>query len=279
MRHPEKIERQVQCILQAGPLVGFVYAWSVVIDEEGWLVSAVCKWDVEGMIYRALICRNFISNASVPLISRACLDRVGGYSNQRDQGGQGCEDWDMVLRLAEHYEVRFVPAYLVAYRQVKASMSKSCKPMAKSYELLIEGIEQRHPEIPAKIYLWSKGGFYRYLAGISCQSGDRWHALHWAYKALSKDPMMIWSPQMVNLIVRSLLGIAGKSVTSTRRNCAQLNFEQKSSFKDQWKNILSEIEKDIPIRKDAKFESNPWKLRNPYDRICVRRWRQVTKLQ
>jgi hypothetical protein len=158
-------------------------------------------------------------------------------------------------------------------------MSKNCKLMAKSYELLIEDIEQRHPEIPAKIYLWSKAGFYRYLAGISCQTGDPWHALHLAHKALSKDPAMIFSPQMVKLIVRILLGIAGKSVTSRLRHGAQLNFEQKSSFRNQWKHILSEVEKVNTRSKGAKSKSIPWKRRNPYDRICVQRWQQVTKFQ
>jgi glycosyltransferase involved in cell wall biosynthesis len=103
--------------------------------------------------------------------------------------------------------------------------------------------------------------------------------LHLACKAISKDLAMIFSPQMVKLMVRIFLGIAGKSVTSRLRYGAQLNFEQKSSFRNQWKCILSEIEKDNTRSKGAKSKSIPWKRSNPYDRICVQRWQQVTKFR
>lgn len=53
---------------------------------------------------------NFIGNGSVPLIRRACLEQVGGYNSQlREQGGQGCEDWELALRIAEYHKIRVAP--------------------------------------------------------------------------------------------------------------------------------------------------------------------------
>lgn len=121
---PPKIERQVACLEQAGPDAALVYTWWVSIDEEGRIKGTAPQWNFEGDVLEALTYINFIGNASVPLMRRAAVEAVGGYDERlREQGGQGCEDWDLALRVAERYQVRVVPAYLSAYCGVRDSMS------------------------------------------------------------------------------------------------------------------------------------------------------------
>lgn len=141
--YPQKPEKQMQCFLEADESVGLVYAWSVSIDEEGKIFwrSKTFQLDqinyVQGYVFTALVYSNFISNASVPLIRRACFE-PGGYNCQlKAQNAQGCEDWDLSLRIAELYQFIVVPEFLIGYRQVIGSMGSNCGTMEISYELVM----------------------------------------------------------------------------------------------------------------------------------------------
>lgn len=198
--HSEKIERQVACMLASGPPVGLVYTWWGLIDESGRIAVAAGCPEQEGEVFEALVQANFIGNASVPLIRRACLDRVGGYdAGMRARGGQGCEDWDLALRIAEHYEFRVVRDYLTAYRKVDQSMSTLCDAMERSYRLMIGPIRQRHPEVADALYRRSRSGFNGYLAQTSFIDGHHGEALRWALKAWRLDPaaLLNWRTAMV----------------------------------------------------------------------------------
>ena len=50
--YPQKIEKQVHCMLHADPSVGLVYAWSVHIDERGLLTGGFNASDIEGDVFR-----------------------------------------------------------------------------------------------------------------------------------------------------------------------------------------------------------------------------------
>lgn len=210
--YPEKLEKQVQCFLEADESVGLVYAWSVSIDEEGKIFwhSKTVKLDrinyVEGDVFTALVYSNFISNASVPLIRRTCLDRVGGYNDQlKAQNAQGCEDWDLSLRIAEFYQFRVVPEFLIGYRQVIGSMGSNCKAMERSYELVMAQVKQRHPEIIEAIYKWSKSNFYNYLIGKSCTCSDYSNILIYLIKLLTVDRAILLRYSLYRLFIRTIV--------------------------------------------------------------------------
>ena len=76
---PQKIEKQVRCMLHEGSSTGIVYAWSVHIDEGGLLMSGFNASDMEGDVFVASVMNNFIGNASAPLIRHVCFNQVGGY--------------------------------------------------------------------------------------------------------------------------------------------------------------------------------------------------------
>ena len=125
--YPHKIEKQVERILHASADIGLVYTWSAHIDEEGSL--------------------------------------TGGYNKSlRDRGAQGCEDWDIALRVAERYKFLVVPEFLVGYRQAFGSMSSLGIAMEHSYNLTAAYIKQNHPEIPRVVYKWSKAEFFLLLS-------------------------------------------------------------------------------------------------------------------
>lgn len=270
--YPQKLEKQVQCLLQAEPSVGLVYAWSVDIDEEGLLTGGFSAPILEGEVYTALVYGNFLGNASVPLIRHTCLDRVGYYNCQlKENNAQGCEDIDIYLRIAESYQFRVVPEFLIGYRKTNNSMSCNYTAMAKSYRLVLADVQQRHPEIPFIIYQWSTSNFYMYLAGESKRSGDHWSTLFWLYKALIVDPLNMLRFHIYKMSINSLLKLIAQLVTSvvSSEHRYAFQFNQRVSYKERVITI-SDINMKI-----SKPQPLPWK---PYDRVLLQRWNRVVQL-
>jgi glycosyltransferase involved in cell wall biosynthesis len=189
--YPENIEKLMKQMLLAGPTVGVVYAWSVVIDENDLLTEDFLSSRIEGDVYRKLVYKYFVGNASASLIRRSCFDKVGFYNAEfKKLNAQGCEDWDLHLRIAESYGFRVVPRFLIRYRRKAGNMSADFQGMARSHALVLKDVTRRHPEIHPRIYRWSFSCFYMHLAVSSVQSGDYRSALSWIYKAVAMDPVM-----------------------------------------------------------------------------------------
>src|SRR5581483_9668448 len=197
---PEKIEKQIRAFAESDLRVGLVYAWSVFLDRDGAIIDGCPIWEVEGEVYRALLYRNFIGNASVPLIRRSVLNEIGGYDeSMRAAGAQGCEDWDICLRIAERYEFRVVREYLVGYRIAAGSMSSDYTSMARGHALLLRRARERHPEIPRRVFRWSAGHFHLYLALKSFAERNAHGALEWLVGSLRLDPAILLSPRIYRI--------------------------------------------------------------------------------
>jgi glycosyltransferase involved in cell wall biosynthesis len=213
--HPQKIEKQVAFMLRSGPSLGLVYTWWVSIDEEGLPIYTSPKWRMEGQVYKTLLALNFIGNASVPLIRRECIERAGVYNAQwREHGGQGCEDWDFSLRIAEHYQFGVIPEHLVGYRSAKGSMALNFTTMKMSHELMLQNVQKSHPEIPQKFFSWSRSNFYIYLAGVSFKNRQYRAAFDWLFKAFWSEEVTPFSPWSFKLVLISLPKIAANLLTS-----------------------------------------------------------------
>ena len=186
--YPTNIEKQVQCFLRSSASVGVVYSWSVDIDEDDQPTGGFHASLVEGNVYLALICHNFLGNSSASLIRRTCFETTGSYSrNFLAQQAQGCEDWDLYLRFAERYEYRVVSEFLVGYRKVTSSMSSSYHTMAKSHALMLRSVRLKYPEVPSFFYQISSSSFYLYLARLSSQNKDFQNSLSWLRQAIKVD--------------------------------------------------------------------------------------------
>lgn len=269
--YPQKLEKQVQCMSQAEPSVGLVYAWTAHIDEKNLPTGVYDAYNLEGWVYTALVYSNFVGNASVPLISRTCLKQVGSYNCElKEHNAQGCEDWDLYLRIAECYQFRVVPELLIGYRQIISSMSCNHTSMEKSYHLVMTDVQQRHPEIPTTIYRWSSSFFYTYLLGKSLKSGNYWSTLVCLYKALKLDFAVFSNPGLYKVFFVSLLKLAAKPVLSLiwKDHRSWLQFRQR--FRSAHQAItISDINREI-----NKPQRLPWK---PYDRVLLQRWYRIVQ--
>ena len=171
--HPEKLARQVERWRTARLGTVLVYSWSVDIDQASQVLSRRLDLEFfEGDVYGALVLTNFLGNASVPLIARDALLAIQGWDTSlRAQSAQGCEDWQLYLRLAELGDFALAPGFLVGYRQSQGSMSRSIDEMSRSYELIMGEARARHPELPAALFRWSRGAYDLYRFETLCGLG------------------------------------------------------------------------------------------------------------
>lgn len=213
--YPHNLERQVQCFLKSKASVGLVYSWSADIDEFDQLTGGVRISRIQGRTFKTLICHNFIGNASATLIRRTCFDTVGGYTTKlRVQNAEGCEDWELYLRIAERYEFRVVPEFLVGYRKASSSMSGDFHKMARSHALMLRSVQHKHPGIPFFFYRLSQSSFYMYLSRQSSCYGNHAGSLFWLRQALKADCITPWG--RYGLYILSLKSIWGVLVNRFR---------------------------------------------------------------
>lgn len=182
---PDKIERQVRVMEERGPSCGIVYCWWTIIDEYDHELLRTYPWTIIGDVADDHVALNFIGNASVPLFRRASIEKVGGYEPAfRHMGAQGCEDWDLSLRVSDFFELHLVPAYLVGYRRAMGSMSANFSTMMRSHELMIERTRSRRPTVTEKVVRQSRGLMYGYIIMAAVRMRRPGAAIYWLLKGL-----------------------------------------------------------------------------------------------
>jgi glycosyltransferase involved in cell wall biosynthesis len=225
------IEKQVQCFAQSPASVGVVYSWTVDIDEYNQPTGGCRASLIKGNVYLALLCHNFLGSSSASLIRRTCLETVGSYNTTfLKQQAQGCEDWDLYLRLAEYYEYRVVSEFLVGYRKVTGSMSSSAQTMARSHQLMLQAVKRKYPKIPQFLYQLSSSSFYLYLARQSDQNCDHKSTLYWLKQAVSVDRITpLIRLGFYQLLLKSYLNRAPASVDYLDKHYSHASAPQQSS--------------------------------------------------
>ena len=199
---PQKIEQQVQRLLEAGSETAFAYCWWVWIDASGQLLDQSPPWRLEGRVLQQLIVVNFTGSASGPLFRRSCLQEIGGYDEElvRVNAG-GCEDLDVALRLAERFPVVAVPEVLLGYRRTAGSMSSDVAMMCRSQQRVLRGVRDRHPELHPRLFRASARVFALYLAGVSFWSGRLREAFYWGFRSGVRLPLQV-APYVLRLLLR-----------------------------------------------------------------------------
>jgi glycosyltransferase involved in cell wall biosynthesis len=212
---PEKLEKQVACMEQNGEETGLVYCWCILVDKNGEFEGASYGSKAEGRLGDAMVSGCFVGSASVPLFRTAALTRVGLYLTRAEQGGaQGCEDWDLYIRLAETFSICPVAEFLVAYRKTNSSMSVDTQGMAASFAIVMERTRLRNPALPTAIFRRSAWNFYGYLLSICNQWGDDSRSFNHLKKALCADPANLLKigtlKQLIKLQLKAIPGSTWK---------------------------------------------------------------------
>jgi glycosyltransferase involved in cell wall biosynthesis len=210
--HKDKLLLQLNALRKAGVRTGVAYCWSVIIDEMDRTTTDKMRKQVrlEGDVLPAMLERNFLGNASTPLIRHACLDLVGGYdSSLYLQGAQGAEDWKCYLALAEICEFVLVPRYLVGYRKSQDSMSAAFVAMHRSMDLVHQWAQKRWPLLAVKHGKRQRYFTYLYLAYSAVENSSfRYAALFFA-RAIQAQPVQLVSLRTPKFMMRVLVRVLG----------------------------------------------------------------------
>ena len=203
---PSKLEKQVRRIRELGDKTGMVYCWSRLIDEDGEWIKDGSAFEVEGGARKAIILRNFVGNASVPLFRKKALNETGLYLTREEQGGvQGVEDWDLTIRLAENWEIALVSEFLVGYRQTRGCMSAGIEGMTASFRVMQQRARERNRDIPASLFRWASGWFLAYLVSKSYQECDYPGCLMSIARSFMQDPLTLLHRRLYRFAFNSVI--------------------------------------------------------------------------
>ena len=203
---PTKIERQVARLMETGAGTGLIYCWWAWIDATGAVLDCSPRWRTEGHASETLLQVNFTGNASVPMYRRRDLDAIGGFDTTlRDRDAEGCEDWDVALKVAERSSVAVVPAVLVGYRRGRSSMSAQTDRMWRSHLLVVNGARQRQPQLRPSSIRRSHDQFALHLAGVSFWSRAYVRSIYWGLRAARSSLVLRVLPHIIRLFSRRLL--------------------------------------------------------------------------
>lgn len=149
---PTKIAQQLAALQQGGPIAGFAYCWFAQIDAESRVYSLNNRPLTEGWVLQTLCRNNFVGNGSSMMLRRAAFDAAGGFDpSLRARNAQGCEDMLMCLRVAEQFEFRVVPQFLVGYRMTNTNMSSDVQQMLRSCEIVFTEFREKYPELRTEL--------------------------------------------------------------------------------------------------------------------------------
>lgn len=211
--YPEKLEKQVARIQQCGGETGLVYCWSTFIDGNGDFVDKARHLKVEGRLRHAFVLRNIVENASIPLFRTNVFEKIGLYLTREEQGGaQGCEDWDLALRIAEVFSVGVVPERLVAYRLTRNSMSANDESMAASFATVIRRARERNRDLPSDTFHWSRGHFYRYLADRCEYWGNHSRFFRYFKDAIIANPVLLLDAVIYITFFKSVFRLVARAI-------------------------------------------------------------------
>ncbi len=220
--YPEKIEKLINCFQNLDNRLGLAYSWSNSIDAYGNLIGRGKKSEIEGDVFEYLLFQNFIGNASSCLIRKNCFDVIGFYNPSFFlQQAQGCEDYDIYLRIAAHFQFKVIKDFLTGYRKTENAMSRNYKCMEKSRQLVFQDVKLRYPWIPDIVFKWSLAYYSLWLSSLAAQKGAFHHSLRYLIKAAHNDPLLIKNSDYLKLICRHI----GRG------------FKEKLTFLQQNKNI------------------------------------------
>jgi len=133
---PAKLERQV-AFLDAHPRVGVVFTSYYLTDETGRPFAI----EPRRFPYR---CRPFerlliwpYGGMNVAMVRRACFDRVGAFAESLTAG----EDWDLWLRVSQHFEFANLDEPLATYRQMPSAARAARRATGPdSFRCVLDGL-------------------------------------------------------------------------------------------------------------------------------------------
>jgi glycosyltransferase involved in cell wall biosynthesis len=203
--HKTKLEKQVN-YLNNHPDVGLVDTWVALTDENAKPTGTLIKTNAEGKVIKKILESPTIVCGSSPLVRNICFEKAGLFNKQLS----GSADWDMWIRIANHFMFGLIKEPLTYYRQHYNSMSQNRQKMLDDNLAVIErAFANVSPELNY-IKNRSYGRVNLYLAWRAIDQKNYGEAITFRRKALSYYPRLRFSKNYINqtigLIIMEIFG-------------------------------------------------------------------------
>lgn len=195
---PTKLEKQRAVFEERGDDLGLVYTGFVQYDIDG---SELVRYpEASGEIHLAELERDRIHPTSTVMARRACLERVGRF----DPSLPSRQDYDLWIRITEHYRVDFVDEILVEKREQPGGISKDFDRRIRGDLAVFEKVRERTADLDLRSRLRIHS-FHHHVIGRDYDSnGDRRKALTHLGIAIAQYP---FRPRSWMLFVIALVGL------------------------------------------------------------------------
>lgn len=118
------------------PTIGAAYCGWQYIDSTGKLLPRTnIRVVLPEKAYQAMVFMDFLIPSGV-FVRRECFDRIGLF-DENFRTAQGCEDWDMWIRVLTKYSMVGAPQVLVKYRAHNCNMSSNLDQMERAKQAVI----------------------------------------------------------------------------------------------------------------------------------------------
>lgn len=155
----QKLKKQIDQFANSSPRTGVVYCgWQYMFNNKN--VSSHTP-QFKGDVFNKFLEHSFIV-VHAPLTRKVCFEKVGLF----DTSLESCEDWDMWIRISQHYDFDYVPNELVTvhiHEVERMSLSLQSKILARS-KILDKYREQLQKYPQAYSAQLGRLGILQYLA-------------------------------------------------------------------------------------------------------------------
>ena len=125
---PEKLRKQVDRFSQVPDDTGLVYGACLFVDEKTKKPIRVVTPKKRGDVFKDMLMGDFVMSPT-PLVKRECFDRAGLF----DRDFSTSEDWDMWLRIAQHYKFDFVRDLVAKYYVSPSQTTNDASTVVQGY--------------------------------------------------------------------------------------------------------------------------------------------------
>jgi glycosyltransferase involved in cell wall biosynthesis len=206
---PAKLEKQM-ALFRRDPALGLVYTARRVVDEAGHGLEWQEPVQHRGHVLEALLGGNFICLTSC-MVRRQVFELVGTF----DEGLSQAEDYDLWLRIAEHYRFDYLAEPLVTYRMGHASLSRRLEERLRSVVFILHRfVQRRRGRIPVGLVRAKLADTYTDYA-VRVRDRSRLRALPCFVRALVASPRhgpawvglgSLFLPERLRRLLRRALG-------------------------------------------------------------------------
>ncbi len=178
---PEKLQMQVDVLTNSSTKVGGVYTGKMNVDGATGKILEIFSPERGLNSFEEIFASNVINTSSI-LVKRECIEKVGLFDERMPCGS----DYDMWIRIAEHFHFEYIKEPLVIYHVHKQKLSTNLTLVLQGWEMVLEKYD--------KFFISNKGTYSRlyYDLGLHYSlNGDAEKSRKAFFKAIELRPLGI----------------------------------------------------------------------------------------